>query len=127
MSYASHATTKSIYYPNNNNSLHLLNRAMDRQSLKDYCSAQGVTAINPVVRVNTNNYPFLTVLRGEGDDSAENIYFSKKAASKVAEGQDIKAQLPDLYVVETLNASGESRTKLSFNGDGAYVAVEDLF
>lgn len=124
MSYASHATTKSIYYPNNNNSLHLLNRAMNRQSLKSYCTGTGVTAINPLVRTNANGYPFITILRG---DVAENLYFSKKASAEVDLGMDIKAQLPELYVVETINAAGESRTKLSFRGESSYVDVADLF
>lgn len=124
MSYASHATTKSIYYPNNNNSLHILNRAMNRQSLKSYVANTGVTDINPFVRTNENNYPFITILR---DGEAENIYFSKKAASQVDAGMDIRDQLKEMYVVETINASGESRTKLSFRGDSQYVDVADLF
>lgn len=97
---------------------------MNRQTFKAYCGDTGVTAVNPVVRVNTNNYPFITILRGE---EAENIYFSKKASALVDAGQDIKSLLKDLYLVETTNASGDIRLKLSFRGDSQYVDIDELF
>jgi len=97
---------------------------MTRQPFKQYASSTGVTSVNPVVRVNTNNYPFITVLRGTGDDSAENIYFSIKASSQVVEGQKITSE--GLYVVETVNVKGEARTKLSFESDSPYIDASEF-
>lgn len=99
---------------------------MNIQPLKDYCTAQGVTAISPV-RKNTNGYPFVTLLSSKFEGGAMNIYFSKSTAAKVVEGQEPKALgLSSMRVVEASNATGEARLKLT-NSTGDYASVEDLF
>lgn len=100
---------------------------MERSTLQSFMVAQGITAVAPTIRQNTNGYPFITVLRGSGPDSAENIYFSIKASAEVAEGQALKSIAKDLYVVDTLNKAGESRTKLCFAGESSYLSVAELF
>ena len=95
---------------------------MDRQSFQAYCRATVVTSINKSVNTNNNEYPFITVLRGA---VAENIYFSKAAASEVSKGLAVKSIAKDLYVVEVINADGEVRTKLTFNS--SYMSMEDMF
>jgi len=97
---------------------------MTRTPFAAYATSSGITSVNPTVRVNTNDYPFITVLRGSGDDSAENLYFSIKASGHVAKGQKITSE--GLYVVETINAKGESRTKLSFEGDSNYIDASEF-
>jgi hypothetical protein len=93
------------------------------KTFAEFCKTNGITAINNNVRVNTNGYPFITVLRGS---DAENIYFSKNASSEVAEGSDVPSIAKSLYIVETVNAVGEPRIKLSFN-KGNYTNIADLF
>lgn len=100
---------------------------MERSTFKSFIAAQGITAVAPAIRQNTNGYPFITVLRGSGPESAENIYFSVKASAEVSEGQAVKSIAKDLYVVNTLNAAGEARTKLSFAGESSYLGVDELF
>lgn len=91
-------------------------------TLKEFCTQEGIGSISNV-RKNTNGYPFVTVLRGT---DAENIYFSKKAALKVADADPIKGIAKDLFVVNTINSAGEERLKLTFTGED-YASVEDLF
>ena len=100
---------------------------MERSTFKSFVAAQGITAVYPSIRQNTNGFPFITVLRGSGPDSAENIYFSVKASAQVAEGQAVKSIAKDIYVVNVENAAGEARTKLSFNGESSYLGVDELF
>jgi hypothetical protein len=98
---------------------------MERQSLKSYVQSTEITSICKSVRENTNGYPFITVLRGS---DAENIYFSIKASAQVTAGQDITTIAKDLYVVTDIqNEAGESRTKLSFEGNSNYVDASELF
>ena len=71
--------------------------------------------MNPTVRCNTNGYPFITFI--DGDNSAENVYFSKGAAEGVEEGTPITRELlADLQVSEYINEDGEPRVKLSRKG-----------
>lgn len=98
-----------------------------RIPLKQWLADNGITSVFPSIRENTNSYPYVTFLKGSGDDSAQNIYFSVKASAQVSAGQDIKSIAKDLYVVPTENASGEARLKLSFKGDSTYMDVSELF
>jgi len=100
-----------------------LNHTYTMKTFAEFCQENGVTAVHGAVRVNTNNYPFITVLRG---NDAENIYFSKNASNEVSEGSDVTSIAKQLFVTETVNAAGESRTKLSFN-KGNYIDIADLF
>lgn len=93
-----------------------------RLTLKEFVAQEGINAISNV-RVNTNGYPFVTVLRGS---DAENVYFSKNASEKVDEGTTIKSIAKDLFVVSCTNAAGEDRIKLSFSGEN-YESTDSLF
>jgi hypothetical protein len=107
---------------------------MTRQPFSSYATGTGITSVNPSIRVNANGYPFITVLRGTGDDSAENIYFSIKASAKLYADlpEDVKTPVgikitsSGLFVVSTANVSGEARTKLSFEGDSGYIDASDF-
>ena len=95
---------------------------MEYKTFKQYCIDTKVTSIAKVVKVNANNYAFITVLRG---NVAENIYFSKNANAEVVEGMDVKSIANSLFVANTINGDGEARTKLSFKN--SYESMEDMF
>ena len=97
---------------------------MEKVSFKSWCKSQGVTAVHNVLRENTNNFPYLTVLRGS---DAENIYFSVNASAEVTAGQQTASIASELYVADTINAAGEARIKLCFQGNSTYTSIEDLF
>ena len=100
------------------------NSQISRVSFKAFCQAEGITSIGKTVRVNASGYPFVTVLRGS---DAENIYFSKKAAAEVTEGQLVKSIANTLFVNTAVNSNGESRTKLSFAGNSSYEDIDSMF
>lgn len=80
-------------------------------SLKDFCTSKGFTQVAPVVRTNTNGYPYITFI--DASNKAENVYFSKTTSQGVAEGTPVdKALLSSLQVGITTNAAGEERIKL---------------
>ena len=101
-----------------------MNTEILRVSFKAFCQAEGITSIHKTIRVNTNGYPFVTVLRG---DVAENIYFSKKASAEVSEGEVVKSIANTLFVNTAVNSNGESRTKLSFAGNSSYEDIDSMF
>lgn len=85
--------------------------ALKVQTVSDYAKAKGFVQIAPKVRVNKNGYPFITFINAKNE--AENVYFSKNASKKVADGETItRDMLKDISVAETKNAEGEMRTKL---------------
>ncbi len=80
-------------------------------TLKDFCVSKGFTQIAPVVRTNTNGYPYITFINSNNE--AENVYFSKTTSQGVTEGTPVdKALLSSLQVGITTNAAGEERIKL---------------
>ena len=80
-------------------------------SIKEFSKANGFTQIAPSVRTNVNGYPFIT-FSNENNDS-DNIYFSKNASKAVGAGEIITRELLSHYqIANTINANGESRTKL---------------
>jgi hypothetical protein len=93
-------------------------------SISEFAKQQGIVGVNPIVKLNVNGYPFITFLTGERDSEGkaivQNVWFSKEASSRVAEGVDISAELKNMSVVETTNEAGELRLKL------AYVKYVDL-
>lgn len=94
-------------------------------TLKEYVTMKGFTQIAKAVRENTNGYPFITFI--SADNKAENVYFSINAAETVAAGEIVTAEmLQSLQVVETQNAQGEQRTKLSLKGESARFDLADL-
>ena len=102
-------------------------------SMKEFAAEYGIIKASPV-RLNEKGFPFITFLQEEKDETtgkniAENIYFSKAAALEVTEGDDptiIKSL--GLKVLELEYSDGETRLKLSKEGDGGeYVSITDLF
>lgn len=88
----------------------------------NFSKSKGFVSINPQVRINTNKYPYLTFLDKEG--KAENVYFSKSSAGRVAEGQFLgKDDFKALSIAEVKNEEGEDRMKLTFSN---YVSIEDM-
>ncbi len=85
------------------------------------------------VRLNTNKYPFITFLQEAKDDQgrniAENIYFSKKAGELVElDDEPTVCKELGLVVLELEYPDGETRLKLSLEGDGGdYTNIKDLF
>lgn len=96
---------------------------MNYTKLGTFAKTSGITAVAKTVRINTNGYPFLTMLRG---NDAENLYFSKSAAALVTEGTVTASIAKELFVVDAKNAAGETRTKLTFNNSN-YADIDDLF
>lgn len=89
--------------------------------MKEFAVQRQLAAINPTVRVNTNGFPYLTVIDKKGE--AENIYFSKASGQQVSEGENILGRIKDISIAEVENAAGEVRTKLTFS---KYVDLADL-
>jgi hypothetical protein len=84
-------------------------------SVLDFFKASNITQVNPVVDTNVNGYPFITLINA--DNKAENIYFSKRASSSYPKGTPIaKGFFAELQFVESVNANGETRIKLSLKG-----------
>ncbi len=85
-------------------------------TVKEWCAQQKMTQFYPKVRVNTNKYPYVTFFN-EGN-IAENIYFSKNAASVYPEGAEITLDmLKQLQIGVVTNENGEQRTKLISNSE----------
>lgn len=101
-------------------------------SMREFAKEFGIIKASPV-RVNANGYPFITFLQdakgADGKNIAENVYFSKKAALEVAEGDEATVCKDlGLKVLELEYSNGETRLKLSLEGDGGeYTSIEDLF
>lgn len=89
---------------------------MNTQSIKDFAQSNNYVQVVQQVRINTNSYPFLTFI--DAKNKAENIYFSKAASKMVTDGQTVtKGLLSSLMIGITINASGETRTKLISNSE----------
>lgn len=77
-----------------------------------------VTGISEL-RTNTNDYPFVTFLKGS---KSTNVYFGQKTSEKVAgtfqKGDNINSFLKECSVVKTTNKEGEVRYKLSHSTSG---------
>lgn len=85
-------------------------------SVKEFAKQNGFVQLVPNVRTNVNGYPFITFLKE--DNTAENIYFSRKASAAVAAGTPVDKQLLSVYQIGiTTNAEGEERIKLISNSD----------
>ncbi len=101
-------------------------------TMKEFAKEYGIIKASPV-RVNANGYPFITFLQetkgADGKNIAENVYFSKAAAAKVEEGDEASVcKYLGLKVLELEYSNGETRLKLSLEGDGGeYTSIEDLF
>jgi hypothetical protein len=80
-------------------------------AIREFASSRGITQIIPTVRTNVNGYPYLTMINGKNE--AENVYFSKNAATMVVAGSVLsKEELKSLNFATTTNAAGDERTKI---------------
>lgn len=87
---------------------------MQVQSIKEFVNTKKFTQIVPVVRENTNKYPFITFIGA--DNKAENVYFSKELAKTVTVGSPVTKDLINSMQVATVtNELGEERLKLISN------------
>lgn len=91
------------------------------QTVKDFAKEKGFVQMVPTIRVNTNGYPFLTLINGNNE--AENIYFSKSAAKNVTEGMKVTPELLKMHQIGHItNESGEARVKLISNSERVELA-----
>ena len=83
---------------------------MARTKLTDFCASKGYNMASPV-RANTNGYKYITLLDANDPGEPENIYLGVRYSESVKVGD--KLPIRELFVAETLNATGESRLKLT--------------
>lgn len=83
------------------------------------------------LRVNTNGYPFVTLIKGK---KALNLYFGQKTAKVILAtfnvGDIITPALANAEVVFAENEQGENRYKISLSGASNYTTkaeMEDVF
>lgn len=99
--------------------------ALETMSISEFAKAKGFVEFNPTIAVNTNGYPFVTFITG--DNVAENIYLTKKAAEDYPEGYEIgEVFFKDMLIILTENEKGESRIKLGKKG-GKRKSLADFF
>ena len=103
---------------------------MKKISLKKLVQDRVVTNISGL-RKNLNDYPYVTMLVG---NKSQNVYFGQKTAELVAdtfsENDSVLSFLSDAEVIQTENAAGETRFKLSKNAGSDYAtetAMADVF
>lgn len=78
------------------------------------------------VRENETGYKFVTVLDKRG--GANNVYFGKKSAETVEEGDILtKEQMLNAEFVLATNDVGENRIKLSLAGASDYTSLANVF
>lgn len=83
---------------------------MSRITLKDYCSTKGYNRVSKV-RLNTNGYPYVTLICAKDTNTSENLYLGVEYGKTVSGGDILP--IHELFVAETLNADGEVRMKLT--------------
>lgn len=92
------------------------------KTLKEFCLNEGVSSISNI-RENTNGLKFCTfIINGE----STNIYFSKRATSKVQVGQTAKAISEMFITLVEYEDQRDSRYKISVGSD-EFISVKDLF
>ena len=103
---------------------------MKKISLKKLVQDRVVTNIS-ALRTNINGYPYVTMLVG---NKSQNVYFGQKTAELVSdtfsENDNILPFLADAEIIQTENAQGEVRFKLSKNAGSDYAsetAMADIF
>ena len=93
-----------------------LKPALVTESVKDFAKKRNFVSIVPTVRANENGYPYITFI--DGDNKAENVYFSRAASAAVPAGTVVdKALLEKYQIGYTKNAAGEERVKLISNSE----------
>lgn len=96
-----------------------------QQSVKSFFQERGFVEVNKHVNQSELGRPFITCI--DGNNKAENIWFSTKASAFVQKGDVINRELMDkLNIWHGKNADGENRTKFCLKGENR-TSVEDLF
>jgi hypothetical protein len=107
------------------------NKFMNQISLKQLLKTGVINNISGL-RSNTNDYPFVTLLNG---NKSTNVYFGKKSSEKIlteftpdvaTEKKAFYKAIADATIVETANADGEVRYKLSLSGSSDYATAAEL-
>lgn len=100
-------------------------QVMKSASLKAAFIAGTVSTVS-AVRENETGYKFVTVLDRRG--AASNVYFGKKSAESVEEGDILtKEQMIGAEFVLATNAEGDNRIKLSLAGASDYTNLANIF
>jgi hypothetical protein len=77
---------------------------------------------------NISNYPFITVLTK--DSKSQNLYFGIKSSQVIANNygpdENIIKELVNADIVQTENAQGEIRFKISLPGESKYSSETEL-
>jgi hypothetical protein len=85
-------------------------------SIAEFAKSKGIVSITPKVRANTNGFPYVTMINGNNE--AENVYFSKAAATKVAADMPVTTDMLKAHQIGvTHNEAGEERIKLISNSE----------
>jgi hypothetical protein len=86
-----------------------------------------ITSIS-TLNFNTSSYPFVTVLTK--NSKSQNLYFGIKSSQVIAnnygEGENIIKELVNADVIQTENAQGEIRFKISLPGESRYSSETEL-
>ncbi len=83
-------------------------------NIKDYAKSNDIVSIVPTVKINTNGYPFLTMINSKNE--AHNVYFSKAASKAVDAGTPVSKEMLAVYQIGiTTNEAGKERIKLITN------------
>jgi hypothetical protein len=98
----------------------------ERVTIGEFVKVTGLDRFFPVIRKNTNGYPFVTFLKNGVQNSAQNIYFSKTTANDVEAGADVVESIKDLRMVQ-LSAADENGEEVLIwkicsanEGEGSY-------
>ena len=90
-------------------------KTLKTQTIAEFVKSRNFVEINKLVSTNVNGYPFVTFI--DSNNKAENIYFSKSSSDDVSEGDNVQDFIANCVIVETVNAAGETRLKLSKNSN----------
>lgn len=98
---------------------------MKTATIKSAFIAGVIAGISPV-RANENDYLFVTVTGRDG--SAHNVYFGKKSAETVEEGDVLtKEQLLGAQLILAKNDEGDTRIKIGLEGTSDYTNLANIF
>lgn len=103
----------------------------ERITIKKFMKSKGFSSFFKSIRVNSNNYPYVTFLRPlpDGRNEGENVYFSKNFSDHVAEGVDVLSLFKsgNVKVAQISYRDGRpTRWKLVSSESGDYVSIDDL-
>lgn len=82
----------------------------------DYMSTKGYDLVSPIRSSKESGYLFCTFINSSNPDEVENVWLSIKASSRAQVGKTIDR---NWSIVETVNAAGETRLKLTDSGEDA--------